>query len=56
MEQESQSVELVFYPWPGHKPSVRERDSCSVQSRIWECSLGSGKYYSWISVLLGRES
>lgn len=36
MEQEGQSMELVFYPWPGHKPLEQERDPCPVQRRLWE--------------------
>lgn len=31
MEQEGQSMKLVFYPWLGHKPSEQERDPCSAR-------------------------
>lgn len=54
MEQEGQSMELVFYPWPGHKPLEQEGDPCPVQRRLWECPFGAEKDCSWNSVLLGR--
>lgn len=43
MEQDGQNMELVFFPWPGHKPSEQERDPFSVQSRIWEWHFSAGK-------------